>query len=162
SDLEGFYIVRFWSPDRDSTAVAFAQRFQERVGYPPDQSEALTYDAVMLVGAAVRGGARSSGDFARAFGGLPQFVNGRPRAPAAAKKLAVAEDELGAIESAFGEAVARYQLGDRKGAREKLADVRVAEDRSQLRYNEAMVLALNTGVAARRAFRQSMGTLGWS
>src|SRR5205823_5227707 len=89
-------------------------------------------------------------------------VYGHLLAPAAAKKLAVAEDELGAIESAFGEAVARYQLGDRKGAQEKLADVRVAEDRSQLRYNEAMVLALNTGVAARRAFRQSMGTLGWS
>ncbi|MBI4501946.1 MAG: response regulator [Gemmatimonadetes bacterium] len=89
-------------------------------------------------------------------------VYGQLLAPAAAKKLAIAEDELGAIESALGDVVARYELGDRKGAQAKLAEIRRAEDRSQHLYTEAMVLALNTGVAARRAFRQSMDTLAWS
>ena len=92
SDLEGFYIVRFWSPSRDSSASEFAERFRRRFGYVPDQSDAFTYDAVKLVGAAVREGARSPAGFSRAFGstglkgrsyagvaGRYQFVNGRPR-----------------------------------------------------------------------------------
>lgn len=92
SDLEGFYIVRFWSPGRDSTATEFAEKFRRRFGYVPDQSEAFTYDAVKLVGAAVRAGARSPADFSRALGatgltgssyvgvgGTYRFINGRPR-----------------------------------------------------------------------------------
>jgi branched-chain amino acid transport system substrate-binding protein len=93
SDLEGFYIVRFWSPERDSAGAAFARTFEQRYGYVPDQSEALTYDAVKLVGLAVKDGARTSDEFARAltsYGrakpGHPglvtaeySFTNGRPR-----------------------------------------------------------------------------------
>ena len=49
--LEGVYIVRFWGPDRDPAAEAFAGRFAARYGYPPEQADAFTYDAVMLAGA---------------------------------------------------------------------------------------------------------------
>jgi ABC-type branched-subunit amino acid transport system substrate-binding protein len=93
SDLDGFYIVRFWSPERDSAAAAFSRAFTDRYGYAPDQSEALTYDAVMLVGAAVRDGGRSADEVARiiaeygwrrqGYKGLvmPEysFARGRPR-----------------------------------------------------------------------------------
>jgi ABC-type branched-subunit amino acid transport system substrate-binding protein len=63
SDIDDFYVVRFWSAERDSASATFARRFEERFGYPPDQSEALTYDAVMLMGAAVRDGARTPAEF---------------------------------------------------------------------------------------------------
>jgi branched-chain amino acid transport system substrate-binding protein len=93
SDLDGFYIVRFWSPERNSASMAFARRFAARYGYPPDQAEAMTYDAIMLVGAAVRDGARSADDFGEILEDygeeLPAprglavdgyaFVRGRPR-----------------------------------------------------------------------------------
>ena len=82
--------------------------------------------------------------------------------PAATRKLAVAEDELDAIESAFGEAVARYERGDRAGAAIKLGEIRGAEDQSQQRFTEVMVLALNSGRDARRAFQQSVRTLAWA
>jgi len=91
-DLEGVHIVRFWGPDRDAAGAAFARRFEERYGYPPEQSEAFTYDAVMLVGVAARAGARSADEFRRFFtglgsdqlvytglGGRYMFVQGRPR-----------------------------------------------------------------------------------
>jgi len=90
--VDGVHIVRFWGADRDAAGAAFARRFEERYGFPPDQAEALTYDAVMLVGAAIRGGARSAEDFRRYFSALGTelepaaglagpygFVRGRPR-----------------------------------------------------------------------------------
>jgi ABC-type branched-subunit amino acid transport system substrate-binding protein len=92
SDVVGFYVVRFWSPERDSSAARFARVFRQRYGFSPDQSEALTYDALMMIGAAVKGGARSADDFARALNAMGrsapafvgidgpyQFVEGRPR-----------------------------------------------------------------------------------
>jgi branched-chain amino acid transport system substrate-binding protein len=79
TDLDGFYIVRFWDPDHDPAASAFAHSFRERYGYLPDQSEAYTYDALMLAGSAVRDGARSPADFARILGERGSFINGRPR-----------------------------------------------------------------------------------
>jgi ABC-type branched-subunit amino acid transport system substrate-binding protein len=94
TDLEGVHIVRFWGADRDSASASFARRFEERYGYPPEQSEAFTYDAVMLVGAAARAGARTSEEFRRFFRGLGAdqmvysgiggrylFDRGRPRFP---------------------------------------------------------------------------------
>lgn len=57
--LEGIRIVRFWGHDRDSVAAAFADRFKARYGYAPDQAEAFTYDALGLIGDAVRAGART-------------------------------------------------------------------------------------------------------
>ena len=74
-ELEGFYIAHFWSPRRDSSAAAFARVFEGRFGYVPDQAEALTYDAIMLVGAAVREGARSSAELQRTLG---SYGWGRP------------------------------------------------------------------------------------
>lgn len=76
SVMDGMHIVRFWGPDRDSISADFARRFEARTGYAPEQAEAATYDAVMLVGRAVREGARTSGDFRRFLAGL-----GRERPP---------------------------------------------------------------------------------
>ncbi len=80
---------------------------------------------------------------------------------AAARRLAVAEDELGAIESAFGEAVALYQIGERTGLTRKIAELRAAEGRSRQYYNEVMSLALSSGLTARAAFQKSVGMLAW-
>jgi signal transduction histidine kinase/ActR/RegA family two-component response regulator len=82
--------------------------------------------------------------------------------PDASRKLAVAEDQLGAIESMLGEALARYELGDRVGVEARLRELRRAEDESQQQYSEAMLMALSTGVEARHAFQRSAVTLGWA
>jgi len=89
--MDGMHIVRFWGPDRDSVSADFAMRFENRMGYPPEQAEAATYDAVMLVGRAVLAGARTPEAFRRFLNGLGkerpplrgllssyQFAGGRP------------------------------------------------------------------------------------
>jgi branched-chain amino acid transport system substrate-binding protein len=93
-ELDGVHIVRFWGPDIDSASVAFARRFEGRFGYPPEQSDAFTYDAVMLAGTAARAGARTPEQFRRyleglgtreqshvGLGGVYVFDRGRPRYP---------------------------------------------------------------------------------
>lgn len=77
----------------------------------------------------------------------------------AARRLAVVEDALAGIESAVSEAAAIYELGNIAGARAALARIRDAEDEVQKGVTEAMVVALNTGLAARERFQDSVQKL---
>jgi branched-chain amino acid transport system substrate-binding protein len=52
---DSIYLVAFWHRDKPDTASrAFAERFQSAMRRQPRHDEAMFYDAVMLVGAAIR------------------------------------------------------------------------------------------------------------
>lgn len=48
------WVTQFWSPFRDSASGAFAADYERRTGVRPTQGEALRWDGVHLVAAAVR------------------------------------------------------------------------------------------------------------
>ncbi|MGE0439803.1 MAG: ABC transporter substrate-binding protein [Gemmatimonadales bacterium] len=53
------WVVSFWNPDADSASRAFRARFRAAVGSDPRPADALAYDALMVVAAGVREGART-------------------------------------------------------------------------------------------------------
>jgi len=55
SSAAPFYVVAFWHPDNaDSTSAAFARDFRRIVGTSPRASEALVFDAIMLLAQATK------------------------------------------------------------------------------------------------------------
>jgi ABC-type branched-subunit amino acid transport system substrate-binding protein len=76
---DSIYLVAFWHRERrDSASLAFAEAFRARVKREPRHDDAMFYDAVMLVGQAIREGGPSRSDVA-AY--LSQLGRGRPPYP---------------------------------------------------------------------------------
>src|SRR6185295_20026850 len=61
----------------------------------------------------------------------------------------------------IGEAAALKEVGDSRGAEEKLAEIRRQRLALQRHATRALSLALETGMHSRREFQHSMNSLAW-
>ena len=69
--IDSVYAVAFWHADqRPERAARFVERFQQTAGRPPHHGDALAYDAIMVLAAAVQAGARDGEGVRRYLAGL--------------------------------------------------------------------------------------------